>query len=96
MTVTERARRSDALFYDNMSRRELCDAITIREEAIRLRDERYHELEQVVRELYGIADELCERVNGAVTCRECGHYEDGGECAMAGMRAKLAFLRVME
>ena len=96
MNVTERARRSDALFYDNLSRRELCDAITIREEAIRLRDERYHKLEQVVNELYDIADELCERVNGAVTCRECNYYKDGEECTMADMRARLAFLRVME
>lgn len=27
MNATERARRSDALYYDNISRRELCDMI---------------------------------------------------------------------
>lgn len=27
MNATERARRSDALYYDNISRRELCDRI---------------------------------------------------------------------
>ena len=28
MNATERGRRSDALYYDNISRRELCDMIT--------------------------------------------------------------------
>lgn len=34
MTATERARRSDALHYGDVKRRELCDIIALREDEI--------------------------------------------------------------
>lgn len=50
MTATERGRRSDALYYGSVSRRELCDKITFLESRI-------EELEALVRKLKGEGDE---------------------------------------
>ena len=46
MTPTERARRSDALHYSLVSRRELCDMIAMREDRI-------DGLTELVRHMYG-------------------------------------------
>ena len=50
MTATEKGRRSDALYFDYVTRRELCDMIADRESRI-------EELEALVRKLKGEGDE---------------------------------------
>ena len=51
MTPTDRARRSDALYYDtqNVARRSLCDMIAQRESDL-------EELRKLARDLYDFAD----------------------------------------
>lgn len=56
MTATERARRSDSLYYGRVTRRELCDMVASREaEAGRLRRE-VERLRRVVHKGEGISD----------------------------------------
>ena len=50
MTPTQKGRRSDALFHDNLSRRDLCNKIADLEDRLeRLRAERNKALEELAR-----------------------------------------------
>ena len=50
MTATDRGRRSDALYFGSVTRRELCDMVAARESRI-------EELEELVRKL---KEEACK------------------------------------
>lgn len=57
MSATSRARRSDSLYYDNVSRRELCDMIaSLESRAANMEDEMHAlrcELDRMQREIDG-------------------------------------------
>lgn len=62
MNATERARRSDALYYDNISRRELCDRIANLESDLEDSKAKNAKLRELVRDAWGDGhpDRSCE------------------------------------
>lgn len=66
MTPTEKARRSDSLHYDNVSRRALCDMIA------RLEDEN-ERLKELAMMLFDCATSGCH-------CEKCKENNDGYAC----------------
>lgn len=48
MSATERGRRSDSLYYDNVSRRELCDKVAFLESDLREERKKVAELRRQV------------------------------------------------
>lgn len=62
MTPTEKAKRSDALFYAQLKRRELCDMVSNREADM-------HDMREL------IADMWRGMCGFGHDCRTCEHYE---------------------
>lgn len=62
MNATERGRRSDALYYDNISRRELCDMIAHLESDLAESKAENAKLRELVRDAWGDGhpDKSCE------------------------------------
>lgn len=62
MNATERARRSDALYYDNISRRGLCDRIANLESDLEDSKAKNAKLRELVRDAWGDGhpDRSCE------------------------------------
>ena len=58
MNATERGRRSDALYYDNISRRELCDMIAHLESDLAESKAENNKLRELVRDMWH--EGMCE------------------------------------
>ena len=58
MNATERGRRSDALYYDNISRRELCDMIAHLESVLAESKAENAKLRELVRDMWH--EGMCE------------------------------------
>lgn len=52
MSATERGRRSDSLYYDNVSRRELCDKVAFLESDLREERKKVSELHKQVEQVH--------------------------------------------
>lgn len=78
MNATERARRSDALYYDNISRRELCDRIANLESDLEDSKAKNAKLRELVRDAWG---------NGHPD-KSCGDCEMMEECHAAMEEAR--------
>ena len=80
MTATERAKRSDALYYETVSvtRRVLCDMIANREADLEDARAENAKLRELVRHMYTCMEHY--ESDGSISCDRCPLDNDTGDC----------------